>query len=219
MENLSAADVAAVTRPNYMGYGMCGGMGYGMGGLEGLIGLAVIALLFGGGGWGGGFGGGGNGVAAIYGAQQFSQLDNAIRNTQNGIADSTYAITNTLNGINMNLSNALCSTTYELAGKIDANRFAAQQCCCETQRAIDGVKFENAQNTCQIVNAIHAEGETTRRMLLENKIEALQCKITELTASNNAKDLALSQIKQNQYLVNEFEEKLNKRFGCGCCGD
>ncbi len=36
----------------------------------------------------------------------------------------------------MNLSNALCSTTYELAGKIDANRFAAQQCCCETQSAL-----------------------------------------------------------------------------------
>ena len=58
MENLSAADIKAVTSPNFLGYGMCGGMGYGMGGLEGLIGLAVIALLFGGGGWGGGFGGG-----------------------------------------------------------------------------------------------------------------------------------------------------------------
>ena len=51
MGELSAADVAAVTRPNFgygMGYGMgCGG--FGMGGWEGIIGLIVLAGIFGGG--------------------------------------------------------------------------------------------------------------------------------------------------------------------------
>ena len=52
MENLSAADIAAVTRPSF---GM--GNGYGMGGFGGdWLAILVLFALFG--GWGGGFGGG-----------------------------------------------------------------------------------------------------------------------------------------------------------------
>ena len=59
MSEMSAADIAAVTRPNFMGYGC--GMGYGgfgMGGFGGgwILGLIVLAALFNGGGFGG-FGG------------------------------------------------------------------------------------------------------------------------------------------------------------------
>lgn len=209
MENLSAADVAAVTRPNYMGMGMCGGMGYGMGGLEGLIGLAAVALIFGGGwggGFGGGFGGGGNGVAAIYGAQQFTQLDNGIRAVQNGICDSTFALNNSVKdgfySVNSNISSALCNTTYELASKIDANRFAAQQCCCETQRAIDSVKYGASQNTCDIITAIHAEGEATRAQMTQNTIQALRDKLNDKDRDIQTRDFQLSQLAQNSYLVN-----------------
>ncbi len=203
MGEMSAADIAAVTRPNFMGN--CGGFGggFGMGGWEGLIGLIVLAGIFNG-GFGGGFGGGGGalGLGAIYGAQQFNQLDNGIRAVQNGISDATYALTNNLNGINMNLSNALCSTTYELAGKIDANRFAAQQCCCETQRSIDGVKYGNAQNTCDIINAIHAEGEATRAQLTQNTIQGLRDKLADKDRDIQTRDFQLSQLSQNSYLVN-----------------
>lgn len=206
MNEMSAADIAAVTRPNFMGLGYGGfGGGFGMGGWEGLIGLIVLAGIFNGGF--GGFGGGGNGalgLGAIYGAQQFSQLDNGIRAVQNGISDATYALTNNLNGINMNLSNALCSTTYELAGKIDANRFAAQQCCCETQRAIDGVKFQSSQNTCDIVNAIHAEGEATRGLITQNTIQALRDKLADKDRDIQTRDFQLSQLSQNAYIVNKL---------------
>ncbi len=231
MGELSAADVAAVTRPNFMGYGYgmgCGGFGMGGYGGEWLLGLIVLAALFNGGGFGGGFGGGGNGIAAIYGAQQFTQLDNGIRNTQNGISDATYALTNNLNGLNMNLSNALCSTTYELAGKIDANRFAAQQCCCETQRAIDGVKFGAAQNTCDIINAIHAEGEATRGLITQNTIQALRDKLNDKDRDIQTRDFQLSQLSQNSYLINKLQpcpipaypvcnpnQPLNTNCGCG----
>ena len=138
MENYAGmmADISAVTKPNW-GYGMpfamgnCGGYGgFGMGGWEGLIALIVLAGLFGNGGWGGGFGGGANGIGAVYGAQQFSQLDNGIRSVQNGICDSTFALNNSVKdgfySVNSNISSALCNTTYELAGKIDANRFMGE---------------------------------------------------------------------------------------------
>lgn len=194
MENLTAADVAAVTRPNYMGYGMgCGG--YGMGGFEGLIGLAVIALLFGGGGWGGGFGGGNGLQSAVFGAQQFGQLDNGIRAVQNGICDSTFALNNSI-------KDGFYSTTYELAGKIDQVGYAQKDCCCQTQRAIDSVKFENSQNTCQIINAIHSEAEATRAQMTQNTIQSLRDKLADKDRDVLARDFQLSQLAQNSYLVN-----------------
>ena len=212
MENYAGmmADISAVTRPN-LGYGMpfamgnCGYGGFGMGGWEGLIALIVLAGLFGNGGFGGGFGGGANGIGAVYGAQQFSQLDNGIRSVQNGICDSTFALNNSVKdgfySVNSNISSALCNTTYELAGKIDANRFAAQQCCCETQRAIDGVNYNNAKNTCEIINAIHNEGNATRDLITQNKIEMLQAKLADKDRDILARDFQLSQLAQNSYLV------------------
>ena len=223
MGELSAADVAAVTRPNFMGgYGMGYG-GFGMGGWEGIIGLIVLAGIFGGGF--GGFGGNGGGWQQGFNTQNIlSKLDGIT----NGISDATYALNNSINGINMNLSNALCSTTYELASKIDANRFAAQQCCCETQRAIDGVKFQTSQNTCDIVNAIHAEGEATRGLITQNTIQALRDKLNDKDRDIQTRDFQLSQLSQNSYLINKLQpcpipaytvcnpnQPLNTS-GCGC---
>ena len=237
MDGLSAADIRAVTAPNW-GYGMpfmgnCGGYGgFGMGGWEGLIALVVFAGLFGNGGWGGGFGGGANGIGAVYGAQQFSQLDNGIRSVQNGICDSTFALNNSVKdgfySVNSNISSALCNTTYELASKIDANRFAAQQCCCETQRAIDGVNYNNAKNTCEIVNAIHNEGNLTRDLITQNKIEMLQAKLADKDRDIQTRDFQLSQLSQNAYLVKTLNPTpipayqvanpncCYKPCGCGC---
>lgn len=234
MDTMSAADIAAVTRP--YGYGMgFGGCGFGGGFGGDWLGLIVLAAIFGGFGGGfGGFGGGGGalGLGAVYGAQQFNQLDNGIRSIQNGICDSTFALNNSVKdgfySVNSNISSALCNTTYELASKIDANRFAAQQCCCETQRAIDGVNYNNAKNTCDIVNAIHAEGNATRDLITQNKIEMLQSKLADKDREIQTRDFQLSQLSQNSYLVNKLNPTpipaynvanpncCQQTCGCGC---
>ena len=221
---MSPADIRAVMDANgntgnwgypvYMANPCCG-YGGGFGGFGGyggdFIWVILLLALFGGyGGVFGGFGGAGGafGLEAIYGSQQFNQLDNGIRAVQNGICDSTFALNNSIKdgfySVNSNISNALCSTTYELAGKIDANRFAAQQCCCETQRAIDGVNYNNAKNTCDIVNAIHAEGNATRDLITQNKIEGLQAKLAEKDREVQTRDFQLSQLSQNNFLVNKL---------------
>ena len=199
MENLSAADIAAVTRPNYMG--MCGGMGYGMGGWEGLIGLAVLALLFGG-GWGGGFGGGGGGFQQGFNTQNIlSKLDGIT----NGLCDGFYAMnTNFLQGQNQ-LARDLCTGFSAVNAGIAENRFAAQECCCQTQRAIDGVNFNNSKNTCDIINAIHYEGNATRDLITQNKIESLRDKLADKDRDILARDFQLSQLAQNSYLVNKLQ--------------
>ena len=201
MENLSAADIAAVTRPNYMGMGMCGGMGYGMDGWEGLIGLAVLALLFGG-GWGGGFGGGGGGFQQGFNAQNIlSKLDGIT----NGLCNGFYAMnTNFLQGQNQ-LARDLCTGFSAVNAGIAENRFAAQECCCQTQRAIDGVNFNNSKNTCDIINAIHYEGNATRDLITQNKIESLRDKLADKDRDILARDFQLSQLAQNSYLVNKLQ--------------
>lgn len=204
MDNLSAADVAAVTRPGFMGMG-----GYGMGGYGGFGGdwLAILVLfaLFGGwgGGFGGGFGGGGGlGLQAGFDTQSLLRGQEGIKN---GLCDGFYAMnTNNLQAQNQ-LGRDLCTGFAAVNSAIAENRYSAKDCCCETQRLIESVKYADAKNTCDIVNAIHAEGNATRDLITQNKIEAMQTKITELTATVQAKDLAISQANQNTYLVNKLQ--------------
>lgn len=154
---MSAADIAAVTRPNiYGGYGMGDGIGYG----GGLVWIVLLFALLGGNGFGA------NGRFAttedLASGFNFSGVNNKLNEITAGIA-----------GINQNLGNAICSSTYELASKID-------NCCCTTQRAIDGVKFDLANYNASLITAITAEGQKTRDMLQQNKIESLQAQVNKL---------------------------------------
>ena len=59
----------------------------------------------------------------------------------------------------------LCQGFNQTNAAIAESRFAAQQCCCETNRNIDAVRAENYKNTCEITTAIHAEAEATRALM------------------------------------------------------
>jgi hypothetical protein len=111
--------------------------------------------------------------------------------------------TNMLQGQNQ-LQRDLCTGFAAINAGISENRFAAQQCCCETQRAIDGVKFQSSQNTCDIVSAIHAEGEATRGLITQNTIQALRDKLSDKDRDIQTRDFQLSQLSQNAYIVNKL---------------
>jgi hypothetical protein len=87
---------------------------------------------------------------------------------------------------------------------IAENRFAAQQCCCETNRNIDAVRYENSKNTCEITNAIHAEGEATRALINNNTVQALRDKLADRDRDLMTANFQLSQQAQNAYLINEI---------------
>lgn len=72
--------------------------------------------------------------------------------------------------------------------------YQMQNCCCETNRNIDAVRYENAQNTCAITNAIHAEGEQTRALINANTMQELR---DQLQAAN----LQLGQLSQTSTLI------------------
>lgn len=111
---------------------------------------------------------------------------NKLNGLENGLCDGFYAVnTGMLTGFNT------------LGTQIMQGQFAAQQCCCETNRNIDAVRYENAQNTCAITSAIHAEGEQTRALLnaqenqrLRDELDQARCVI-----SNNV---------QSQYILGQL---------------
>ena len=74
----------------------------------------------------------------------------------------------------------------------------------QTNRNIDAVRYENSKNTCEITNAIHAEGEATRALINANTIQELRDKLEARDREVMTRDFQLSQLAQNQYLVNEI---------------
>lgn len=108
---------------------------------------------------------------------------NKLDGIANGICDSTYALNNSItsnaNSISMGINN--------LAHEVES-------CCCTTNRNIDSVRYENAKNTCDIVNAIHADGEATRSLITQNTIQ-------ELRDNLQAAQLQIGSMSQTQTLI------------------
>ncbi|MBR6654481.1 MAG: hypothetical protein IKL27_07115, partial [Oscillospiraceae bacterium] len=137
----------------YMAGQDSGGGNGGWGGFgEGLWAVIIVAMLFGGGGFGwGGFGGGGfmNGAltrAELYDGFAIQNIDSAVRGVQNGISDATYALNNAITGGFAGVDRAVCDLGY-----------AMKDCCCQTQRAIDGVNFNMAKGFCDLGNVINMQ--------------------------------------------------------------
>lgn len=91
---------------------------------------------------------------------------------------------------------------------------AAQQaqCCCETQRAIDGVNFNMAQGFCQLGNQVQASARDiidsqncNTRAILDQitafRMEDKDTQIRDLQSQVQALNLAASQQNQNRYLI------------------
>ena len=199
------------------------GFGFG-GGWGGLIGLLIVASLFGGGwgfgGFGGGFGGMGggmmlNGIATRADINEGFALQNitgGIQAIQQGICDSTYAINNAVTGGFHGVDRGLCDLQHSL-----------DQCCCTTQRAIDGVNYNMAtqfnalqttmcNNTRDVIDNQNANARQIMDFLVQDKISALQ-------SENQALKFQASQANQNAVLMAAMDAnkaELLRRTGHDC---
>ena len=98
-------------------------------------------------------------------------------------------------------------------------------------RNIDAVRADNYKNTCEITNAVHAEGEATRALINSNTMQALRDKITEKDQELQTANFQLSQQAQNATLISALRPfpqpayitcspyTASNGFGCnsGCC--
>lgn len=165
----------------------------GNGGMGGSWAWIVILLLA----FNGGFGGRGYGdsnlarIQDVYASNDLQSIRTAINNLGNGIADATFALNNTI----VNGHNTLGRDMMAGFGTVNG--------------AIAQVRYDNAQNTTAITNAIHYEGEETRKLITQNKIEALQGKIAEQSQMLQSANLAISQRDQNAFIRNQNEVLIN----------
>jgi hypothetical protein len=208
-EGLTASDVLALTRNNDENEMWNNPFIY-------LVWLAVL-------GGGGLFGNRGNELqGAITRSDLFEGFNNQdingqLRGITNGLCDGFYA-----------LNSGIKDGFYGTQAAIAENRFAAQNCCCETNRNIDAVRYEGAQNTCAITNAIHAEGEATRALINSNVMQELRDKLEARDRDVLVRDFQLSQLAQTSSLIGELRPCAKPayitcspytpaNFGCGAC--
>ena len=137
-----------------------GNGGWGNGG-DGLLWIILILALAGGwgnGGFGGGFGGGGALTRAeLYDGFAIQNIDGAVRGVQQGICDSTYALNNSLMGGFHGVDNAICNLGYNVQSGFNTLGHQISDCCCTTQRAIDGVNYNMAKGFCDLGNVINLQ--------------------------------------------------------------
>ena len=196
--NYTLSDIAAVTDGN-RNNGMFGGD---------WSAWIILFLLFGmfGNGWGGfgGFGGGGG-----FGGSGFQGYA-----TRADINEG-FALNGLQTGINA-IQQGICDSTYAVTGAI-------KDCCCTTQRAIDGVNFNMAKGFCDLSNVVN---NGTRDILENNNANTraildflTQDKIATLTAENQSLKFQASQTAQNAFITANQEAQtatLLRRLGADC---
>lgn len=212
----SLSDIAALMG-NRNGDGLWGG--------NGLFILVLFFLIFGmnGGAWGNGWNNGAN--EALTRSDMFDGFNNQtvvrkLDGITQGLCDGFYAQNTTmLQGFN------------KIGSQISENRFAAQQCCCETNRNIDAVRFDNEKCCCRLESLIHDEAEKTRALINSNTMQNLRDKLADRDRDLQTANFQLSQQAQNAALISTLRPfpqpsyitcspyEVNRNvygYGCGC---
>lgn len=204
MEGTGIVPVMDLNARNNAGYGD----GFGYGGAWFMWIFVIFALM---GGWGGNWGNRGYDAAFTNGtftrgeiADGFANQEthNGIRAIQNGLSDGFYAVnTGLLQGFN-GIQRDLCQGFSAVNAGIAENRFAAQSCCCETNRNIDNVRYEAAQNTCAITTNATSNTQKILDKLCQMESNAKDAQIADLREKLAVSNLQVSQQVQNAALIN-----------------
>lgn len=217
------------------------GNGFGWGG-DGAwwIVLFLIFAAFGGWGNGFGFGGGGNGVMDGYVlTSDFANVERKIDSVNQGLCDGFYQQAQLVNGTNMAMANGFAQAELSrsnqqaaLMQQLNAMQMQAAECCCNTQRSIEGVRYDMAAQACDTRNTV----QNATRDIIDNAnsnsraiLDFLtQSKLQDLQSENQGLKLAASQAAQNSYLVSQLRPSpipaytvqnpycCNQFAGCGC---
>ena len=199
------------------------------------IGLIVILALLG--GWGNGFGGGFGGFggnrggcvepcatqADVRAAVDQQTLISKLDQQTYGLADSTYALNSTLMSEFRGVDNAICTLGYQNQQGFSNLASQMASCCCDTQRAIDGVNYNMATQACDTRNLI----QNTTRDIIDNANAnnralldfLVNDKISTLQAENQNLKLAASQANQNNVLMAAMDAnkaEILRRTGAEC---
>lgn len=200
----SLADVAAATRGNEYNDGMFGNNGWWI--------ILLFLFIWGRGGWGFGEGNGAPCAtqADVRAAVDQQTLISKLDQQTYGLADSTYALNNSImNGFH-GVDNAVCTLGYQNQQGFNEISHQISNCCCGVQRTLErgfaDTNYNLATQSCETRRAIC---DSTRDIIDNNNAGVrsildflAQDKIATLQAENQTLRFAASQEAQNNYLVN-----------------
>lgn len=237
--------IALIVLAMVFGYG-----NFGFGGMGGMGGMGMFWPFMMGGF--GGFGGNGCGCggtnaidASIQRGFDTQAIIGKLDGINNGLCDGFYAVNTSILNAQSGIQNSLCQGFNGVNTNIMQGNFGLQQainnasvanmqgqnalqsqlasCCCETQRAIDGVNYNMATNTCAITNQMN---NNTRDIIESNNASTraildylCQDKISTLQSENQALRLAASQANQNNVLMAAMDSnkaEILRKTGAEC---
>lgn len=187
------------------------------------IGLIVILAIL---GWGnGGFGGFGGGFggnrgcvepcatqADVRAAVDQQTLISKLDQQTYGLADSTYALNNTITSGFHGVDNAICNLGYQTQSGFNGLSAQLAQCCCDNRAAISEVRYDMATQACDTRHAIQDSTRQILDFLTTDKIASLQ-------AENQALKFKASQSEQNAFITANQQAQtaeLIRRLGADC---
>lgn len=181
MDNgLSLADIAAVTGKD--------GSGFGNGNGDWLAMIFLFALIF---GFGGGAWGGNRNPMPVQQTDAVTQAQLCEAMNFNGLDNTVGRLSDMLNGQNQLIQQGISTIGYEnlqnvsaLSTQINGVQGQLAQCCCNTQRAIDGVNYNGAMNTAQIVQSQEQNTQKILDAICGNRIADMQNQINQLQLQN-----------------------------------
>lgn len=219
-----------------------GGNGWG-GGIDGIIGLAALGLIFGGGN--GGLFGGGRGQAATQADLAAGFNNSAVLSSLNDIKLGQASAINYNNqgfsGLNTALmsgfhgvDNAVCTLGYNVQGGFNSLSHQLSDCCCDNRAAIADLKYTIGSEFCALGNAVNTQtrdiNDTIRDGFARMEAQANARYIAELERKLNNCDrdaalqglgnFLLSEIRpcpKPAYITcNPYAASWGSNNGCGC---
>lgn len=189
---MGPADMAAV---------MNNGYGDGWGGNCWWIVILFLAMMWGGNGWGN------NGFQNAIGYENLATSNEVQRgfDNQNSMANEREILATVNQNSLQGMQNANQNTQYlmgmfndkynelqrDIAGVAMTQQAAIanqNECCCSTKMLISDLasqaRYDSAMQNNAVIQAVQAEGNATRAMIQQDKIEALQQKINGLELQN-----------------------------------
>lgn len=197
-----------------------GGFGWDGNGSWFIIILFLFAFLgWGNNGWGNNGGNSGGVVDGYVLSSDFANIERKMDLINGGLCDGFYAANTTLlngfTGVNQNMNNGFQTAELSRANQqaalmqqLNAMQMQAAECCCNTQRSIEGVRYDMAAQACDTRNTV----QNATRDIVENQnansraiLDFLtNSKMRDLESANQELRLAASQSAQNNYLISQL---------------
>lgn len=203
MSELTPADIAAVN--GHDGDGFCNGS-------SAWILIILFAMIF---GWGnGGFGYGGNGAAAATAQDIQRAVDlNSIQEGQRALGADIQRTAYENMVVTKDASYNNLSEIRDLQTAINMGFANQQTCCCETQRAIDGVNYNVMAQSAAVQANDTANTQKVLDAIANNRMADMQNQINALQMQN-----ALCGVVRYP-MATTYNSGGNPFCGCGGCGN